>query len=247
MSTAGASQTRVDEVADGLYRISTPVPPSVIPGGFTFNQFLLVDEEPLLFHTGMRELFPAVSAAVARVLPLERLRWVGFSHWEADESGALNLFLAAAPHARPVCGQAGAMTTVRDQADREPHVLADGATLRLGTRQVTWLDTPHLPHNWECGYLFESHTRTLLCGDLLTHGGSDLPPVTRGDVLGPAEAMRQAMPDAIAPFGAAQRARLARLCATEPRLLAIMHGSSYEGDGAAMLRALGETLAAAAA
>jgi flavorubredoxin len=245
MSNAGAWQTRVDEVADGLYRFSTGVPPSVVPGGFTFNQFLLVDEEPLLFHTGMRELFPTVSAAVARVLPLERLRWVSFSHWEADESGALNLFLAAAPHARPVCGQAGAMTTVQDQADRAPHVLADGETLSLGKRQVTWLDAAHLPHNWECGYLFESHTRTLLCGDLLTQPGSDLPPITRSDVLGPAEAMRQAMPDSVAPFGRPQRARLQRLCATEPRLLACMHGSAYEGDGAAMLRAFGEALAAA--
>ena len=242
MGTAEGPQTRVDEVSDGVYRISTALPPSAIPGGFTFNQYLVVDDAPLLFHTGQRAFFPLVSAAIARVLPLERLRYVSFSHWEADECGALSQFLAAAPQAQVVCGQVGAMTSVADQVDRAPVVLADGEALSLGQRKVTWIDAPNLPHNWETGYLFESHTRTLLCGDLLTQPGGEVAPLTRGDVVGPAEALWHAMPDSISPFGAPQLARLERLCATEPRLLACMHGSAYEGDGAAMLRALGQVL-----
>lgn len=242
MGTAEGLQTRVDEVSDGVYRISTALPPSAIPGGFTFNQYLVVDDAPLLFHTGQRAFFPQVSAAIAQVLPLERLRYVSFSHWEADECGALAQFLAAAPQAQVVCGQVGAMTSVADQVDRAPVVLEDGGTLSLGKRRVTWIDAPNLPHNWETGYLFESHTRTLLCGDLLTQPGGEVAPLTREDVVGPSEALWHAMPDSISPFGAPQLARLERLCATEPRLLACMHGSAYEGDGAAMLRALGQVL-----
>jgi flavorubredoxin len=143
-----------------------------VPGGFTFNQYLVVDDEPLLFHTGPRRLFPAVRDAVASVLPVERLRWIGLSHVEADECGSLNQWLAAAPHATPLCGQVAAMVSIGDLADREPRALADGETLALGTRRVTWLDTPHVPHAWECGFLHEAHTRTLLCGDLFTRVGA---------------------------------------------------------------------------
>src|SRR5437763_4939820 len=183
MTNATESSTTVDEIAAGIYRISTPIPPAAFPGGFTFNQFLVVDDEPLLFHTGMRGLFPLVRGAVARVIDPARLRWIGFSHIEADECGALNDWLAVAPQARPVCSQVAAMTS-GEMADRPPRALADGEEIVLGpNKRLRWLDAPHLPHNWECGYMFESATRTLLCGDLFTHGGANLPAVTESEVL----------------------------------------------------------------
>lgn len=241
MPSSTASQTTVDEIAAGLYRISTPVPPSAFPGGFTFNQFLVVDDQPLLFHTGMRSLFPVVREAVARVIDPATLRWVAFSHVEADECGALNDWLAVAPLAQPVCSQVAAMTS-GDMGDRPPHALADGQELQIGaTRRLRWLDAPHLPHNWECGYMFDSSTRTLLCGDLFTHGGSALPALTESEVLGPAEAMRRASPASVA-VDIHAREILNKLAATEPRTLALMHGSSYRGDGGALLRAFGDAL-----
>ncbi len=166
---------------------------------------------------------------------------MGFSHVEADESGALNDWLAVAPQARPVCSQVAAMTS-GDMADRPPRALADGEELRIGTsKRLRWLDAPHLPHNWECGYLFEASTRTLLCGDLFTHAGADLPPLTETEVLTPAEAMRKAMPSSVA-IEVHARAILDKLAATEPRTLALMHGSSYRGDGGALLRAWADAL-----
>ena len=189
-TTSNGSRTNVHEIASGIYRISTPVDMDGIGNGFTFNQYLVVDDEPLLFHTGPRGLFPDVRDAVATVLPVARLRWIGFSHVEADECGSLNQWLAAAPGATPLCGQVAAMVSMNDLADRAPRALADGESLSLGTRRVTWLDTPHLPHAWECGFLHESHTRTLLCGDLFTQGGSGLPALTERDILGPSEAFR---------------------------------------------------------
>jgi flavorubredoxin len=235
-----STETTVHEIASGIYRISTPVSPTAIPGGFTFNQFLVVDQEPLLFHTGMRTLFPVVREAVARVLDPARLRWIGFSHVEADESGALNDWLAVAPQAQPVCSQVAAMTS-GDMADRPLRALADGEELVLGDKRLRWLDAPHLPHNWECGYMFESSTRTLLCGDLFTHGGADLPPLTESEVLSPAEAMRLGMPASVA-IDVNARKILEKLASTEPRTLALMHGSSYRGDGGKLLRALGDAL-----
>ena len=154
------SGTRVDEVEERIYRISTPA--TKLPGGFSFNQYLIVDDAPLLFHTGPRKLFPFVLDAVGRVLPVGRLRWIAFSHFEADECGSLNEFLAAAPGAVPLCGAVAAMVSVNDVADREWRALADGEVVSLGRREVQWLDTPHMPHAWECGTLFERTTRTLL-------------------------------------------------------------------------------------
>ena len=238
--TATQSGTTVHEIADGIYRLSTPVPPSVVPGGFSFNQYLIVDDQPLLFHTGLRRSFPAVSEAVARVMPLARLRYVSFSHFEADECGALNQWLAVAPQAVPVCGQIAAMTSVEDVADRPPRVLADGETLSLGTRSVQWFDTPHLPHAWECGFLMERHTRTFLCGDLLTQGGADLPALTESDILGPSEAFRMQL-DYFSHTKNA-RAMLERLAATQPTTLACMHGSAWRGDGRQLLHALADSL-----
>jgi flavorubredoxin len=243
MTTTTAPETTVHEIAAGIYRISTPVPPGAIPGGFTFNQFLVVDDEPLLFHTGMRSLFPAVRAAVARVIDPAALRWVGYSHVEADEAGALNDWLAVAPRAQAVCSQVAAMTSA-DIADRPPRALADGEELALGAagKRMRWLDAPHLPHNWECGYMFESSTRTLLAGDLFTQpGGAQLPPLTESDVLGPSEAMRLGMPASVA-IDVHARKIIDKLAATEPRTLALMHGSSYRGDGAKLLRAFADAL-----
>ena len=156
MITNAVSGTRVDEVAEGIHRISTPV--SIISGGFSFNQYLVVDDQPLLFHTGPRRLFSLVSEAVAAIMPLERLRYVGLSHFEADECGALNEFLAAARDAEPICSQVAAMVSVDDMATRKGRPLADGETLELGRHRLRWIDTPHVPHGWDCGYLFDETT-----------------------------------------------------------------------------------------
>ncbi len=240
--TNSSSGTSVDEIAAGIYRISTPVPPSEMPGGFTFNQILIQDEAPLLFHTGPRRMFPLVHEAVAHVLGSPAaLRYVGLSHVESDECGAINEWLAAAPRAEPVCGTIAAMVSIGDLADRPPVALADGQELPLGAKRVRWLDAPHLPHNWECGYLFETATRTLLCGDLFTHpGGAELPALTESDVLGPSEAMRARMGGVAIERDT--RALLEKLARTEPATLALMHGSSYRGDGSALLRALADAL-----
>mgnify|MGYP001070897208 CR=1 FL=1 len=242
MKTSKQDGTRIDEIADGVYRISTPIPPSAMPGGFTFNQYLVVDDSPLLYHSGPRKLFPLVSEAIASVLPVRDLRYVGFSHFEADECGALNDFLALAPAAEPLCGKIAKMTSVDDVALRPARVLADGEELSLGRHTVRWIDTPHLPHAWECGMMMETRTRTLLCGDLFTQGGSGAVPITESDVLGPSEAFRAPVDYyAHAPQTAAVLERLAR---EQPQVLACMHGSAFRGDGALLLRELAKSLAA---
>jgi flavorubredoxin len=238
MITNEGSKTRIDEVAEGIYRISTPV--SVVPGGFSFNQYLVVDEEPLLFHTGPRRMFPLVREAVAAVLPVERLRHVGFSHFEADECGSLNELLAVAPQATPLCGRIAAMVSLDDVADRKARALADGETLVLGRHTVRWLDAPHVPHAWECGFLFEEATRTLLCGDLFTQPGAEHAPVTSADILGPSEVMRGAL-DYWA-HAASTRPTLERLAELRPTTLACMHGSAWTGDGAGLIRELAARL-----
>jgi len=231
--------TSVDEIVDGIYRISTPV---TFPdgAGFTFNQYLIKADQPLLFHTGPRRMFPFVRDAVGRVLPVERLRYVGLSHFEADECGSLNEWLAVAPTAEPVCGRIAAMVSINDVADRPARALADGEALSLGTHSVRWFDTPHLPHAWECGFLLEARTRTLLCGDLFTQGGAQHAPLTESDILGPSEAFRTPMDY----FSHTKHARsmLERLAAEKPTTLACMHGSAWRGDGAQLLRALGDAL-----
>lgn len=183
------SGTNVHEIADGIYRINTPI---VIQGagGFSFNQYLIVDDEPLLFHTGPRKMFPLVREAVASLLPVERLRYIGFSHVEADECGSLNEWLAAAPESVPLCGTIAAMVSIGDLADHEPRALADGELLSLDKHSVRWIDTPHQPHAWDCGYLIKEQTSTLLCGDLFTQGGSDLPPMTESDIMSAVECMK---------------------------------------------------------
>jgi flavorubredoxin len=234
------SGTRIDEIEAGIYRISTPVPPSAVPGGFSFNQYLVVDEQPLLFHTGPRASAPLVQQAIAAVMPIERLRWISFSHVESDECGGLNALLAAAPAAQPLCGQVAAMVSMNDLADRAPRALADGEAVVLGKRTVTWIDAPHVPHAWENGFLFESSTRTLFCGDLFTQPGTGETPLTESDILAPSEAFRAAMDY----YSHSKRAAgpLARLASTGATTLACMHGSAWRGDGDKLLRALADRL-----
>jgi len=228
--------TRVSEIADGVYRLSTFVP-AVTPQGFTFNQFLIRAEEPMLFHCGQRMLFDGVAAAVGRVLPVETLRWIGFGHVEADECGSMNAWLAAAPRATVVHGQTACDVSLNDLADRPPRALASGEVLDLGGRRMRWIDTPHVPHGWEAGAFYEETAATLFCGDLLSHVG-DPPALTEADVSGPAiaaEEMFHAM--SLTP---ATAAILRDLAALSPRTLAVMHGSSFRGDGAGQLTALAQ-------
>jgi len=233
------SGTNVHEVTDGIYRINTPVQIAGA-GEFSFNQYLIVDDEPLLFHTGLRKMFPLVREAVASVLPVESLRHIAFSHVEADECGSLNEWLHVAPHSAPLCGTVAATVSIDDLADRAPRALADGQRLSLGKHCVRWFDTPHLPHAWECGYLIEERTNVLLCGDLFTQGGPGHPAVTESDILGPSEKFRHSMDY----FSHAKDARrmLERLASTHPTTLACMHGSAWRGDGETLLRALADVL-----
>jgi flavorubredoxin len=227
MSTP-APTTTVDEIADGIYRLSTWVPDVAPPAGFTFNQFLIAADEPLLFHTGHRAMFPLVSEAVGRVVPVEALRWITFGHVEADESGSMNEWLAAAPQAEVAHGMLGCLVSLNDMADRPPRPLADGEVLDLGGKRVRHIDTPHVPHGWEARVLFEETTGTLLCGDLFTHLGNG-PALTEDDIVGPAmEAEAVFRATAMAPDTAAVMRRLGELA---PTTLALMHGSSYRGDG----------------
>jgi flavorubredoxin len=229
----------VHEVGDGIYRINTPV--QIAGGGeFSFNQYLIMDDEPLLFHTGPRKMFPWVSEAVASVVSVERLRHVAFSHVEADECGSLNEWLRVAPRSAPLCGTVAGMVSIDDLADRTPRVLADGERLCLGVHTLRWFDTPHLPHAWDCGFLMEERTGTLLCGDLFTQGGTGHLPVTESDILGPSEDFRRGM-DYFSHTKNA-RAMLERLASTHPTTLACMHGSAWRGDGAELLRALADAL-----
>jgi flavorubredoxin len=219
--------TTLDEIANRVYRISTWVPDIAPPAGFTFNQFLIDAEQPLLFHTGPRALFPLVSDAVARVLPVERLRWITFGHVEADECGSMNQWLAAAPHAEIAHGMIGCMVSLNDLADRPPRPLSDGEVLDLGDRRVRHLDTPHVPHAWEARVLFDEATNTLLCGDLFTHLGNG-PALMSGDIVEPAmEAEAMFRSSSLAPDTAAVIRRLGDLT---PTTLALMHGSSFTGD-----------------
>jgi len=242
MTTDPQAGTNVQEIAAGIFRINTPVP---LPDGqlFSFNQYLVIDDQPLLFHTGPRGLFPLVSQAIARVMPLERLRYIGLSHVEADECGALNLFLAAAPQAVPLCGSLAGMLSIGDMADRPPRTLADREDLVLGSHTMRWFDTPHLPHGWECGLMMDTQTRTFFCGDLFTQPGHSEKALVDTDILGPSEAFRQQMDYyAHAPQSAAMLAGLAQQA---PRTLACMHGSAWQGDGAGLLGQLSDALSAA--
>lgn len=236
-----APQGSISLIAPDTYRISVAMPPSFIPGGFSFNQYLVVDDKPLLFHTGPKKLFGLVSEQIEKVLPVAQLRYIAFSHVEADECGSLPDFLARAPQARPVCSHVAALVSVSDLVDVEPLGMQDGDVLDLGKHQLVWQSTPHLPHGWECGYFFDRTYGTLFCGDLFTQPGMGEEPLVSGDILGPSEAFRGQMDYFSHSVNAPTLIeKLARL---EPRTLACMHGSAWSGDGAAMLRNLGQALA----
>lgn len=219
--------TDTQEIAPGIFRFSTFIP-EITPVGFTFNQFLVRAEESMLFHCGPRAMFPLVSEAVARVIDLDLLRWISFGHVESDECGSMNAWLAAARHAQVMHGEVACMVSLNDLADRPTRMLADDEVIDLGGKRVRFLATPHVPHGWEAGVFMEETGGTLLCGDLFTHTGNG-PAITEGDVVGPAlaaEDMFHAM--SLSPNTAAV---LSRLAALRPRTLAIMHGSSFHGDG----------------
>jgi flavorubredoxin len=231
----------IEEIAADLYRVSTYVPEFDLQ----FNQFLVRDEEPLLFHTGMRGLFPAVREEVARVVEPSLIRWIGFSHFESDESGALNEWLAVAPRAEAVCSLVGALVSVNDFAARPARAMRDDEVLTTGKYRFRFLRTPHVPHCWEAGLLYEETSGTLLCSDLFTHNG-EVEPVTSSDIVGRFRegliaGQQSAFADAY-PYTARTAETLGRLAALKPRTLAVMHGSSFVGDGAGALRDLADVM-----
>lgn len=229
-------ETRIDEIASGVFRLSTFIP-QVPPTGLAFNQFLVLGEAPLLFHTGMRALFPLVREAMAKLMAPEKLRWITFGHYEADECGSMNQWLAAAPNAQIAHGMIACGVSLNDQADRPPRALRDGETIDLGGKRVRYLDTPHVPHGWEAGLVYEETTGTLLCGDLFTQYGQ-APATTESDIVGPAIAGEDiAGYSALSP---AMGATLRKLAELKPRTLAPMHGPAFSGDGAAALMALAD-------
>jgi flavorubredoxin len=237
-------QTKVDEIASGIFRISTWVP-GITEHGFTFNQFLLTGDEPFLFHCGMRQLFPRVSAAIANVIPVEQLRWISFAHIEADECGAMNMLLAAAPQAQVIHGPLACMLSLTDMCDRPPVVTGTepGDTHDIGGHRLRYIATPHVPHNWESGLWFDETTSTLLAGDLFTHTGQ-CPALTESDCIAPAlEAEELFHATGLTTNLAPTLEQLAQLT---PTTLALMHGASFTGDGAAQLRGLADGYAAMA-
>ncbi|TPI55926.1 MBL fold metallo-hydrolase [Mesorhizobium sp. B3-1-3] len=231
-------ETKIDEIAEGIYRLSTYVSDIAPPVGFTFNQFLVMGDEPLMFHTGLRKMFALNRDALARIIPPERLRWIGFGHFESDECGAMNEWLSVAPQATAAHGQTGVYVSLDDFADRAPRVLKDGEVIDIGGgKRVRFIDTPHTPHGWDAGVMYEESTGTLLCGDLFTQLGNDRA-LTDGDVVGPAIAAEDLFKySALNPGMGTTIRELAKLA---PRTLALMHGPSFSGDGAAALRALAE-------
>ncbi len=228
-------ETNVNEIADGIYRLSTYT--DEIPGGFVFNQYLIDAEEPLMFHLGHRGLFPLVSAAVASVMPVDRVRWLTFAHVEADECGSMNQWLAAAPQSQVVHGGTGVAVSLNDLADRPPRAVASGEVIDLGGKRVRWIDTPHVPHNWESGLMYEETTGTLLCGDLFTRLG-DAPAVSDADPVGPALAAEDIFKGtSLTPATGPTIRTLAEL---QPERLALMHGPVFTGDTVAALNALAD-------
>jgi flavorubredoxin len=229
-------ETKIYEIDAGIYRLSTHVPEIAPPAGFTFNQFLVLGDEPLLFHTGPKRMFPLVRDAVARLMKPQDLRWITFGHVEADECGAMNEWLALAPRAQVAHGKTGCFVSLNDLADRAPLMLDDGEVIDIGgNKRLRYLDTPHVPHGWEAGLLYEEVSGTLLCGDLFTQVG-DGPALTGGDIVGPATAAEDMFK--YSSLNPNMGSTLRRLAELRPRKLALMHGPSFEGDGAAALVAL---------
>jgi flavorubredoxin len=194
----------------------------------------------VLFHVGLRNFFPITQEAIAKVMPVEKLRWLGGSHFEADEYGAMNEFLAVAPQATVFGSQIGALTSLNDWGDRPGRGFADGEEFSIGGRKLRWLYTPHIPHGWDCGLLYGDSTKTLLCGDLFTQPGANNPPVTESEVLSASEGFRGMM-DYYA-HATDTSAILEKLAALQPTTLACQHGSAYRGDGEALIRELARKL-----
>jgi flavorubredoxin len=233
---------QIDEIAQDTYRISIHVPEFDLQ----FNHFLVKDQEPLLFHTGMRRTFPEVRDAVSRLIDPATLRWISWSHFEVDECGALNEWLAVAPNATPACGEVGAMVNLQDFSNVPPRALNPGEVLITGRHRFRWVPTPQLPHGWDAGVLFDERDRVLFCSDLF-HQIGNLEPLTRGDIVGRYEqavATYQAHPVLMdyVPFTPKTRGHFEKLASLEPKVLAAMHGSSFEGDGAAALRGAADVL-----
>ena len=227
---------RIDQIADSIFRISVFVPEIGPPAGFTFNSFLVIDDEPLLFHAGQRRMFPLFSAAVASLMPVEQLRWISFGHVEADECGAMNLWLAAAPKAEVVHGRTACDISLNDLADRAPRAVADGELITSGRRRVRYIDTPHVPHAWESGVVVEETTATLFCGDLFTQFGDV--PTTQQDIVPGAIAAENAFHSS--SVGPATAPTIRKLAGLKPKTLALMHGPTFIGDGADALNRLAD-------
>lgn len=226
-------KTSVDEVAAGIHRVSVYIPEA----DFMFNQFLLDGDEPLLFHTGPRRLFPAVCQALSRVRPIEDLRWITFGHVEADECGAMNLFLGAAPQAQVAHGRVGCLVSIDDLADRPPRPLDDGDVIDTGAHRLRYIATPHVPHAWDAGVYYDEVTGTLLCGDLFTAVGQSKA-LVESELVGPAMLAEDVFAaTCLTPQTGVTMRRLADLA---PTTLALMHGPSYSGDGATQLRGLAD-------
>jgi flavorubredoxin len=228
---------RTDEIGPRIYRMSVFVPEIAAPSGFTFNHFLIDGDEPLLFHCGLRKMFPLVSAAVGKILPIERLRWLSFGHFEADECGSMNEWLAAAPKAQPMHGAVGCMVSIADMADRPPRVLANDELVDIGGRRIRYVDTHHVPHGWDAGVIFEETTGTLFCGDLFTQIGNG-PALTEADIVAPTMATEDLF--RYTSLGPSTAPNISKLADLKPKKLATMHGSSFAGDAAAVLQALAE-------
>lgn len=226
-------ETRVTEIADGIHQLTT----YVAEMDFSFNQYLVVADEPLLFHTGPRQMFPLVADAVAGVVPVDTLQWIGFGHVEADECGSMNQWLAAAPRSTVVQSMTGCMVSLTDLADRPPRPLATGQVLDIGGHRLQWIDTPHVPHGWEAGIFYDETTRTLLCGDLFTQTGSP-PATTADDILAAAVAGEDLFhASSLAPASGAAVRGLADL---DIETLALMHGPAFTGDCGSALWALAD-------
>jgi flavorubredoxin len=228
-------KTEVAQIADDIFRLSTFVPDIAPPAGFTFNQFLIKAEEPLLFHCGPRRMFPLVSAAMSTIMPVEALRWISFGHVESDECGAMNLWLEAAPQSQVVFNPLGCMVSLNDLADRLPRPVSDDEALDLGGKRVRIIATPHVPHGWEAQVLYEETTRTLFCGDLFAHVGNG-PSLVGTDLLPMAIAGEEMFHST--SIGPATAPTIRRLAELRPERLALMHGSSFEGDASGQLERL---------
>jgi flavorubredoxin len=228
---------RADEIAAGIYRVSVFLPQGAGGAGFTFNHFLIIGDEPLLFHCGLRKMFPLVSESVARIIPLKELRWLSFGHFEADECGSMNEWLAASPHAELMHGATGCRVSIADMADRPPRVLFDGEIVDIGGKRIRYVDTPHVPHGWDAGVIFEETTATLLCGDLFMRRGGG-PPLTENDIVGPAMEAEDFL--AATSLGPTTAPNIRKLMELKPATLALMHGSAFRGDTVGAIGALAD-------